>query len=71
MLRITGGSPCMFANGTNDTVPIKANVAVISDWGFDLSRRSNWNGTSGDVKHMHFISVAPAASCPSGTVTKD
>jgi len=71
VLRITGGSPCMFANGNNHTISIKANVAVISDWGFDLSLRSNWNGTAGDVKHMHFISVAPAASCPTGTVTKN
>ena len=31
----------------------------ISDWGFDLNLRTNWNGTAGDVKHMHFISVAP------------
>ena len=54
----------MFANGNNHTISIKANVAVISDWGFDLSLRSNWNGTAGDVKHMHFISVAPGGVVP-------
>lgn len=72
VLRITGSTACTFKNGNNDTNSIKANIAVISDWGFDLGQRSNWNGTSGDVKHMHFISVAPAASCPSsGTSNKN
>jgi hypothetical protein len=73
VLRITGSTACTFTpTGNNHTNSIKADVAVISDWGFELNQRSNWNGTVGDVKHMHFISVAPAASCPaSGTSSKN
>jgi hypothetical protein len=70
VLRITGPA-CTFAPG-NDTISIKGNVAVITDWGFNLSK-SDWNGTPGSVKKLHFISTAPAASCPASgfTTTKD
>jgi hypothetical protein len=62
---------CTFANGINDTVTLKGNLAIVSDWGFDLSLRSNWNGVSG-LKKLHFISTAPAASCPAiGPTNKD
>ena len=70
VLRITGGSACTFTpTGNNHTNSIKANIAVISDWGFNMNQRSNWNGTAGDIKHMHFISVAPAATCPATGTT--
>jgi hypothetical protein len=62
VLRITGGTACTFQPG-NDTLTIKAHVAVITDWGFNLSK-SDWNGTAGSIKKLHFISIAPAASCP-------
>ena len=64
VLRIAGGAACTFGPGNNDTNSIIGNLAVISDWGFDFSNRSNWNGTVGSTKLVHFISTAPAASCP-------
>lgn len=72
VLLINSGTACTFANGNNDVNTIKGDVAIISSWGFDLSQRSSWNGVSGAVKKMHFISTAPAASCPaSGTTNKN
>ncbi len=62
VLRIGPGAACEFKPG-NDTLTIKGSVAVITDWGFNLSK-SDWNGTAGSVKNLHIISVAPAASCP-------
>jgi hypothetical protein len=64
VLRIAGGTACTFQNGNNDTISVKGHLAVISDWGFQFSNQSNWNGTSGTIKKVHFISTAPAASCP-------
>ncbi|HEV8565242.1 MAG TPA: hypothetical protein VGR41_10020 [Actinomycetota bacterium] len=62
---------CTFANGNNDTITLKGNLAIITDWGIDLSSRSDWNGVSG-LKKLHFISTAPAASCPaSGPTNKN
>ena len=42
-----------------------AAVRGLTDWGFSFENQSNWNGSAGTVKKLHFISVAPAASCPS------
>jgi hypothetical protein len=59
---------CTFSNSNNDVFSIPGNLAILSDGGFNLTQQSNWNGTTGTVKHLHFISVY-SATC-SGT-TKD
>ena len=59
---------CTFSNSNNDTFSITGNLAILSDGGFNFSQQSNWNGTAGTVKNIHFISVY-SATC-SGT-TKD
>jgi hypothetical protein len=59
---------CTFTNTNNDVFSIKGNLAILNDGGFNLTQQSNWNGTTGSVKHIHFISVY-SATC-SGT-TKD
>ncbi|HET6791804.1 MAG TPA: hypothetical protein VFI35_09505, partial [Actinomycetota bacterium] len=59
---------CTFSNSNNDTFSITGNLAILSDGGFNLTQQSNWNGTAGTVKNIHFISVY-SATC-SGT-TKD
>lgn len=59
---------CTFSNNNNDTFSILGNLAILSDGGFNLTQQSNWNGTTGSIKNIHFISVY-SATC-SGT-TKD
>jgi hypothetical protein len=59
---------CTFTNSNNDIFSIKGNLAILNDGGVNLTQQSNWNGTTGSVKHIHFISVY-SATC-SGT-TKD
>ena len=59
---------CTFSNNNNDTFSITGNLAILSDGGFNLTQQSNWNGTVGAIKNIHFITVY-SASCP-GT-TKD
>ena len=59
---------CTFTNTNNDMFSILGNLALLSDGGFNLTQQSNWNGTTGSVKNIHFISVY-SATC-SGT-TKD
>jgi hypothetical protein len=65
-------TPCSFITGNNDTITLKGNLAIITDWGIDLNNQSNWNGVSG-LKKLFFISTAPAASCPvyPGVTNKD
>ena len=59
---------CTFTNSNNDVFSVKGNLAILSDGGFNLTQQSNWNGTAGSIKNIHFITVY-SASCP-GT-TKD
>jgi len=59
---------CTFSNTNNDTFSILGDLAILSDGGFNLTQQSNWNGTTGAIKHIHFISVY-SASC--GGTTKD
>lgn len=59
---------CTFSNSNNDTFSVPGNLAILNDGGFNFSQQSNWNGTTGTIKHIHFISVY-SATC-SGT-TKD
>ena len=59
---------CTFTNSNNDTFSITGNLAILSDGGFNLTQQSNWNGTAGTIKNIHFISVY-SASC--GGTTKD
>jgi hypothetical protein len=59
---------CTFSNLNNDVFSILGNLAILSDGGFNFTQQSNWNGTTGSIKNIHFISVY-SASCP-GT-TKD
>jgi len=59
---------CTFTNSNNDVFSIKGNLAILNDGGFNLTQQSNWNGTTGAIKNIHFISVYSAAAC---TGTKD
>ena len=59
---------CTFTNSNNDVFSVLGNLAILNDGGFTFNQQSNWNGTTGTVKHIHFISVY-SATC-SGT-TKD
>jgi hypothetical protein len=59
---------CTFTNTNNDVFSVLGNLAILSDGGFNLTQQSNWNGTTGAIKNIHFISVY-STSCP-GT-TKD
>jgi hypothetical protein len=59
---------CTFTNANNDVFPVTGNLAILSDGGFNFTQQSNWNGTAGAIKNIHFISVY-SATC-SGT-TKD
>ncbi len=67
VVRITGGTPCTYTdkNGGN----VNHNLAIISDWGFDVSK-SSWNGAS-TTKNLNFISIWPSNGCPSGASNKD
>jgi len=58
---------CTLTNGNNDVIDVRGNLAIISDGGFNLKQRSNWNGAT-TIKKLYFISVY-SATC-SGT-TKD
>jgi Tfp pilus assembly protein PilX len=64
----TSGAPCNFTNANNDVFTVRGNLAIINDGGFNLSQRSNWNGTSSPIKNVYFISPYSAAAC---TGTKD
>ena len=66
LIRIS--TTCTFTNNNNDVFNITGNLAILSDGGFNLTQQSNWNGTAGAIKNIHFITVY-SASCP-GT-TKD
>jgi hypothetical protein len=69
VLRITSpATACTFANGNNHTIDVKGNLAIISDWGFNLSQMSNWNGSS-TKKNLYFISTSPAGSCPASNLS--
>ena len=59
---------CTFTNNNNDTFSVLGNLAILSDGGFNFTQQSNWNGTTGSIKNIHFISVY-STTC-SGT-TKD
>ena len=59
---------CTFSNSNNDVFTVYGHLGILSDGGFNFSQQSNWNGTAGSIKHIHFISVY-SATC-SGT-TKD
>jgi hypothetical protein len=72
VVRITGSNPCTLTySGPTTNISVNGNLAVVTDWGISLQNRSNWNGI-GSTKNLHFLSVAPAASCPpSGTSNKN
>ena len=65
----TSGSPCNLSNANNDTITVRGNLAIISDGGFNLSQRSNWNGTSSPTKLVHFISTYPAGTCTNKNIS--
>ncbi len=62
-VRIAPVAACLFTPGNNDTISVKGNLAVISDWGFNFGNRQNWNGTAGAVKHLHFVSTWQTTAC--------
>ena len=37
---------CALSWGNNSTITVKGNLAIITDWGFNLAQKSNWNGAS-------------------------
>jgi len=57
---------CTFTPPNNETYTIRGHLGILSDGGFNFSQRSTWNGTSGSIKHLHFISVY-SATCSSTT----
>ena len=57
---------CTFSNNNNDVFSIPGNLAILNDGGFNLTQQSNWNGTTGSIKHIHFISVY-SATCSGST----
>ena len=59
---------CTLTPPNNTTYSVRGHLGIVSDGGFNFSQRSTWNGTSGSIKSIHFISVY-SATC-SGT-TKD
>jgi len=59
---------CTLSPPNNTTYSLPGHLGILSDGGFNFSQRSTWNGTSGSIKNVHFISVY-SATC-SGT-TKD
>jgi hypothetical protein len=59
---------CSMSPPNNTTYSISGHLGIVSDGGFNFSQRSNWNGTAGSIKNIHFISVY-SATC-TGT-TKD
>jgi hypothetical protein len=63
---ISINTTCAFANNNNDVFSIPGNLAILSDGGFAFNQQSNWNGTTGTVKHVHFISVY-STTCPGTT----
>jgi hypothetical protein len=56
---------CTFAPNppNNETFSVKGNLAILNDGGFNFSQQSNWNGTAGSIKNIHFISVYSGAAC--------
>jgi len=54
---------CTMTNDPNDTITIRANLAIVSDGGFNLKLRSDWNGVAAPVKAVQFISAYTAAAC--------
>ena len=60
VVRITGGTPCTYQNTNNSTVTLNGNLAIISDFGIDISQRSNWNGVT-STRSLFFISVWESA----------
>jgi hypothetical protein len=49
-----------------DTYTLPGHLGILSDGGFNFSQRSTWNGASGSIKNLHFISVY-SATCASST----
>jgi hypothetical protein len=70
VVRITGPQPCTYVNSSNSTVNMNGNLAIISDWGLNLSQQSNWNGQTG-TRSLHFISLySSPLDCGSGATDK-
>ena len=69
VVRITGGTPCTYTNSvSNPTITMNGNLAIISDWGINISNQSNWNGVT-STRSLYFISVWEAApTCANKTV---
>ena len=65
----TSGSPCVLSNSNNDVITVRGNLAILSDGGFNLSQKSNWNGGSAPIKLVHFISTYPAGSCTNKNIS--
>jgi hypothetical protein len=52
----TGATQCTYQNSNNSTVTMNGNLAIISDWGINISNQSDWNGVT-SMRSLYFISV--------------
>ena len=57
---------CTLTPPNNTTYTLPGHLGILSDGGFNFAQRSTWNGTSGSIKNIHFISVY-SATCNSTT----
>jgi hypothetical protein len=48
---------CTMGPPNNTTYSVRGHLGILSDGGFNLSQRSTWNGTTGSIKNIHFVSV--------------
>jgi Tfp pilus assembly protein PilX len=55
-----------FKSGGDQNFSIPGHLAILSDGGFTLSNNPRFNGTTGSIKNIHFISVY-SASCSGST----
>jgi hypothetical protein len=60
VVRITGGTPCTYSNSNNSTVDLNGNLAIITDFGIDISQKSTWNGVT-SMRSLYFISTYSAS----------
>jgi hypothetical protein len=54
---------CSYTSTNNATITLGKNLAIVTNGGFNLSQRSNWNG-SGATRNLYFFSAWPASGSP-------
>lgn len=63
VVSVAGGSPCVLTTG-NTTIALKGNLAIISDWGYNLSK-TEWTATSDH--NLYIITSYPASTACSSS----